>query len=63
MLSIVELGKQHGIRFPREFALLLKQLLYFDRYIDVMSPGMNMFGDDRLLLDGGMMQPDNMLLH
>ena len=63
MLSIVELGKQHGIRFPREFALLLKQLLYFDRYIDVLAPGMNMFGDDRLLLDGGLMPDMQQLLH
>ncbi|MDX1497264.1 MAG: AarF/UbiB family protein [Salinisphaeraceae bacterium] len=63
MLSIVELGKQHGIRFPREFALLLKQLLYFDRYIDVLAPGMNMFGDERLLLDGGLMPEADQLLH
>lgn len=24
-------GENNGIRFPREFALLIKQLLYFDR--------------------------------
>ena len=48
MLSIVELGKKHGIRFPREFALLLKQLLYFDRYIELLSPGLDLFGDERL---------------
>lgn len=51
MMQIVELGKQHGIRFPREFALLLKQLLYFDRYIDLLSPGMDIFGDSRLMLE------------
>ncbi len=52
MLSIVEIGKKHGIRFPREFALLLKQLLYFDRYIELLAPGMDMFRDDRVILDG-----------
>ena len=52
MLSIVELGKKHGIKFPREFALLLKQILYFDRYIELLAPGMNMFNDDRVVLDG-----------
>lgn len=53
MLSIVELGKKHGIRFPREFALLLKQLLYFDRYIELLSPGLELFGgDERLHLTG-----------
>lgn len=24
-------GENNGIRFPREFALLIKQMLYFDR--------------------------------
>lgn len=52
MMQIVELGKQHGLRFPREFALLLKQLLYFDRYIELLSPGLDLFGDDRLDLAG-----------
>ncbi len=52
MMSIVELGKKHGIRFPREFALLLKQLLYFDRYIELLSPGLDLFGDERLDLMG-----------
>ena len=31
-LDIVRVGENNGIRFPREFGLLLKQLLYFDRY-------------------------------
>lgn len=48
MGSIVALGKRHGIRFPREFALLLKQLLYFDRYIELLAPGLDLFGDARL---------------
>ena len=33
MLEIVEVGKRHGIHFPRDFALLTKQLLYFDRFM------------------------------
>jgi len=28
----VRVGETHGVKFPREFGLLLKQLLYFDRY-------------------------------
>jgi len=31
MISIVGVGKKYGIKFPREFALLLKQFLYFDK--------------------------------
>ena len=32
LLQIVQIGNDHGIRFPRELGMLLKQLLYFDRY-------------------------------
>ena len=31
LLQIVQIGNDHGIRFPRELGMLLKQLLYFDR--------------------------------
>ncbi len=43
MISIVGVGKKYGIKFPREFALLLKQFLYFDKYIRILSPEMNGF--------------------
>ncbi|MEQ9362713.1 MAG: AarF/ABC1/UbiB kinase family protein [Leptospirales bacterium] len=48
LIDIVELGERNGIRFPREFALLMKQFLYFDRYVQILAPGMDMFGDERL---------------
>lgn len=48
MLDIVAVGERHGIRFPRAFALLLKQMLYFDRYIRILAPDMNLFDDDRI---------------
>nr|MBV6628941.1 AarF/ABC1/UbiB kinase family protein [Oceanococcus sp. HetDA_MAG_MS8] len=50
MLSIVDIGRRHGIRFPKEFALLLKQLLYFDRYIQLLAPDLSPFEDDRIRL-------------
>ncbi|MFZ5756058.1 MAG: ABC1 kinase family protein [Pseudomonadota bacterium] len=46
--DIVEIGEGHGIRFPRSFALLVKQFLYFDRYVQILAPEMNIFDDDRL---------------
>lgn len=49
-LQVSTLGRRYGIRFPREFTLLLKQFLYFDRYIRLLSPGLDMFGDERLFL-------------
>lgn len=50
MLEIIALGERYGLHFPREFTLLLKQFLYFDRYIHVLAPDLNLFGDDRLAL-------------
>jgi aarF domain-containing kinase len=35
LLEIVRIAEAHGIRFPREFTLLLKQFLYFDSYGDI----------------------------
>lgn len=49
-MQVSALGRSHGIRFPREFTLLLKQFLYFDRYIRQLSPGMDIFNDERLFL-------------
>ncbi|ORE89187.1 ABC1 family protein kinase-like protein [Oceanococcus atlanticus] len=50
MLAIVDLGRKHGVRFPKEFALLLKQLLYFDRYIQLLAPNLSPFDDSRIQL-------------
>lgn len=48
LMDMVKIGEQHGIHFPREFALLMKQFLYFDRYVHILAPEMDMFMDDRL---------------
>jgi hypothetical protein len=48
LMDLVRVGRRHGIRFPREFTLLVKQFLYFDRYIRMLAPGMMLFGDPRL---------------
>ena len=53
LIELSELGKSYGIRFPRSFTLLLKQFLYFDRYVQMLVPNMDIFSDSRidLLLD------------
>jgi predicted unusual protein kinase regulating ubiquinone biosynthesis (AarF/ABC1/UbiB family) len=56
MLEIVEVGKRHGIHFPRDFALLTKQLLYFDRFMRTLAPDMDMFSDHRVAMLG---RPDS----
>jgi aarF domain-containing kinase len=47
-LDLVRVSESYGLKFPREFALLMKQLLYFDRYTRLLAPSMNMLRDDRI---------------
>ncbi|PKG96663.1 AarF/ABC1/UbiB kinase family protein [Paraglaciecola sp. MB-3u-78] len=49
--TLGEVARNHGIRFPRSFTLLLKQFLYFDRYIQILDPDANLFDDERIHLD------------
>jgi aarF domain-containing kinase len=48
LIELSELGKSYGIRFPRSFTLLLKQFLYFDRYVQQLMPDMDIFTDSRI---------------
>ncbi|KAI9156647.1 hypothetical protein LWI28_010035 [Acer negundo] len=47
-LDVIRVSESYGLRFPREFALLIKQLLYFDRYTRLLAPEMNMLQDQRI---------------
>lgn len=47
-LDVVRVSESYGLRFPREFALLMKQLLYFDRYTRLLAPNLNMLQDQRI---------------
>lgn len=49
-LDLVRVSESYGLKFPREFALLLKQLLYFDRYTRLLAPNMNMLQDQRITI-------------
>jgi hypothetical protein len=49
LLELVRVGETHGIRFPREFGLFIKQLLYFDRYTRILAPQLNLLQDDRVV--------------
>lgn len=63
MTNLIHIGEHHGIRFPREFALLLKQFLYFDRYVQALAPELDMFSDNRVDMWGGMDELPPGLLH
>jgi len=53
LIEVIRVGEENGIRFPREFGLLLKQLLYFDRYTQILAPGLQVFSDSRVDLASG----------
>lgn len=54
LLDMVALGNRHGLHFPREFTLLVKQFLYFDRYVQMMAPDLDIYGDSRVELNSRM---------
>merc|ERR1719517_47830 len=47
--SVAKVATGYGIRFPREFALLVKQVLYFDRYTRLLAPDLDVLADERLM--------------
>lgn len=40
---------RYGITLPREFLLILKQMLFFDRYAKISAPNLNVFSDYHLV--------------
>ncbi|EKX52262.1 hypothetical protein GUITHDRAFT_157119 [Guillardia theta CCMP2712] len=48
LLDLVAVGQEYGIKLPRDFGLLLKQTLYFDRYTKLLAPGLDPLQDDRI---------------
>lgn len=49
--AVGKVASGYGIRFPREFALLIKQVLYFDRYTSILAPGLDVMNDERLAMN------------
>jgi predicted unusual protein kinase regulating ubiquinone biosynthesis (AarF/ABC1/UbiB family) len=52
LMQFSSISAKHGIRFPREFTLLVKQFLYFDRYISLLAPEIGMFDNGRMDMIG-----------
>ena len=51
MLRVGEVADGNGIRFPREFALLVKQVLYFDRFTKILAPELDVMADERMVMN------------
>lgn len=50
LLDIVEVTEANGLKLPRAFGLLVKQSLYFDRYLKILAPTLDVMADDRVQL-------------
>jgi len=48
VLEIVAVAENNGLKLPREFGILLKQALYFDRYQKLLAPGLDPLRDPRV---------------
>ncbi len=42
MMHLSNVAQKNGLKIPREFGLLFKQMLYFDRYVRILAPEMNL---------------------
>lgn len=47
MFDIKEITESNGLKIPREFGLLIKQILYFDRYVKELAPEINIIRDQK----------------
>ncbi len=46
---IHRVARRHSMSLPKEFVLITKQMLYFDRYAKLLAPQLNVFTDPRLI--------------
>ncbi|MSP60134.1 MAG: AarF/ABC1/UbiB kinase family protein [Myxococcales bacterium] len=47
--SVMRVSVKHGMHLPKEFILVTKQMLFFDRYAKLLAPRLNVFSDPRLV--------------
>lgn len=48
LLELVGITEDNGLKLPREFGLLVKQSLYFDRYLKILAPELDVMNDTRV---------------
>jgi aarF domain-containing kinase len=48
LLEIVDVTENNGLKLPREFGLLVKQSLYFDRFLKILAPNVDVINDTRV---------------
>jgi len=48
--KLQHVARRHAMIMPKEFVLITKQMLYFDRYAKLLAPQLNVFSDPRLMV-------------
>jgi hypothetical protein len=48
ILELVEVSEKNGLKLPREFGLIMKQALYFDRYQKILAPDFDPLKNDQV---------------
>ena len=48
LLELVDVTESNGLKLPRSFGLLVKQSLYFNRYLSILAPGLDIMADERV---------------
>ena len=46
--DLVTCAEENRVKLPRAFGILFKQLIYFDRYVQLLAPDMDVIDDDRV---------------
>src|SRR3546814_17413187 len=46
--NVMQVAGRHRVRLPRELVLVIKQILYFERYATELAPGYQILSEPRL---------------
>ena len=52
VFQFYSVSENNGLKLPREFGLLVKQSLYFDRYLKILAPSVDVMNDSRVMIGG-----------
>ena len=46
--DLIVAAEENKIKLPKAFGILIKQLIYFDRYVQLLAPDLEVLDDDRV---------------
>ena len=48
LVDVVSVAEKYGLKLPRSFGLIVKQCLYFDKYLNILAPNLDVATDARV---------------